>query len=75
MPDFLKIDGSLIKEIDTNTLSQNAVTAIVAFAKKLGVKTTAEYVCSRPVYERCLDLGVDEFQGFYLAKPSSSIKN
>lgn len=75
VPDFLKIDGSLIKEIDTNTLSQNAVTAIVAFAKKLGVKTTAEYVCSRLVYEKCLDLGVDEFQGFYLAKPSSSIKN
>ena len=75
VPDFLKIDGSLIKDIHSDELSKNAVLAIVAFAKKLGITTTAEFVCSRPVYECCLELGIDEFQGFYLGKPSASLKD
>ena len=73
VPDFLKIDGSLIKHIHEDELSKDAVSAIVAFAKKLGVKTTAEFVCQKEVYDCCLELGIDEFQGFYLGKPAADL--
>ncbi len=68
-PDYLKIDGSIIKFVDTDENAYITVGAIVAFAKKLSIKTVAEFVYSKSVYEKCMELGVDEFQGFYLGKP------
>ncbi|WP_458700987.1 EAL domain-containing protein [Sulfurospirillum sp. 1307] len=72
-PDYLKIDGSLIKNIDTDENSQEIVRAIISFAKTLHVKTIAEFVCSKDVYEKCLELGIDEFQGFYLGEPKANL--
>lgn len=72
-PDYIKIDGSLIKHIDTDDNSIAIVSAILAFSKKLGIKTIAEYVHSKEVYEKCKELGIDEFQGFYLGEPTSSL--
>ncbi|MBE0491694.1 MAG: EAL domain-containing protein [Sulfurospirillum sp.] len=72
-PDYIKIDGSLIKHIDTDKNSVAIVTAIIVFAKQLGIKTIAEYVCTKEVYEKCKELGVDEFQGFYLGKPLANL--
>ncbi|MDY4012978.1 MAG: EAL domain-containing protein [Campylobacter sp.] len=43
--------------------------AIIGFAKHLGAKTIAEYVANEQIYNKCLELGVDEFQGFYLGQP------
>ena len=43
--------------------------AIVAFAKDLGIKTIAEYVHSKEIFEICKEIGVDEFQGFYFGAP------
>ncbi|MBE3022806.1 EAL domain-containing protein [Campylobacter sp. 7477a] len=68
-PDYLKIDGSLIRELDINKDAYVVTRAIVAFAKDIGIKTIAEYVHSRDIFEICKDLGVDEFQGFYLGAP------
>jgi len=67
--DLLKIDGSLIKNIDTDTNAQTIVKAIVHFSKQLGLKTVAEFVHTRSVYEKCLELNVDYFQGYYLSEP------
>jgi len=72
-PDYIKIDGSLIKHIDTDDNSIAIVSAILAFSKKLDIKTIAEYVHSKEVYEKCKELGIDEFQGFYLGEPTSSL--
>jgi EAL domain-containing protein (putative c-di-GMP-specific phosphodiesterase class I) len=69
--DLLKIDGSLIKNIDTDTNAQTIVKAIVHFSKQLGLKTVAEFVHTRSVYEKCLELNVDYFQGYYLSEPKS----
>lgn len=73
-PDYIKIDGSLIKSIDKDENSMAIVTAIIAFAKKLHIKTIAEYVHNERVYELCLELGIDEFQGFYLGEPSALLR-
>ncbi len=72
-PDYLKIDGSIIKNIDKDKNSQAIVAAIISFAKTLHVKTIAEFVHSKEVYEKCHELGIDEFQGFYLGEPLSNL--
>lgn len=71
-PDFLKIDGSLIKKIDIDTNAYAVVNAIVVFAKELGIEVTAEFIHSKAVYETCLELGVTQFQGFYLGEPRAN---
>ena len=69
-PDYVKIDGSIIKDIDINKDSYAIARAIVAFAKDLGIKTIAEYVHSKEIFNVCKEIGIDEFQGFYLGIPS-----
>jgi len=73
-PDYIKIDGSLIKALDKDANSVAIVSAIITFARKLGIKTIAEYVHNDKVYALCLNLGIDEFQGFYLGEPRARFK-
>lgn len=68
-PDYLKIDGSLIKDLDTDINARKIVATITSFASQLNIKTIAEYVHSQEVFEICKELGVDEFQGYYFAEP------
>ena len=73
-PDFIKIDGSLIKDIDVDNTSYLVVETIVDFAKKLGIKTIAEYVHSSIVMDKVKELGIDYSQGFYIDEPSIHLK-
>ena len=68
-PDYLKIDGSLIKNIDKDNNSYEIVKSIIAFSKTLNIRTIAEYVHSEEIFNLLLELGVDEFQGYYFGKP------
>ncbi|MCD8541183.1 MAG: EAL domain-containing protein [Aliarcobacter cryaerophilus] len=68
-PDYLKIDGSLIKNIDKDNNSYEIVKSIIAFSKTLNIKTIAEYVHSEEIFNLLLELDVDEFQGYYFGKP------
>lgn len=69
-PDYLKIDGSLIKDILTNNNSKILVQSIVRFAKELGITTVAEYVETKEIFELLKSYGVDEFQGYYFGRPT-----
>lgn len=69
LPDYLKIDGSLIKVIDTDSRSYTLVQAIVEFSHRLGIKVIAEYVYSKVIFDMLKDLNVDEYQGFYFSEP------
>jgi len=64
-PDYLKIDGSLVKNLITDRDSQILVKSIVNFTKDLNIKTIAEYVENAEIFELLKDYGVDEFQGYY----------
>ncbi len=72
--DYLKIDGSLIKEMDIDTSSLLVVETIVDFSKKLGVKVIAEFVHSSTVMDKVKELGIEYSQGFYIDKPTVDIK-
>ena len=67
--DYLKLDGSLIKNLHENKEDQMAVEAIVGLAQKLGVETIAEFVCSKMVHEAVKKAGITYSQGYWLGKP------
>ncbi len=67
--DFMKIDGSLIKNIDKDENARLVVETIVEFAKKLKKKTVAEFVHSAEIFELVKEMGVDYVQGYYLSEP------
>ena len=72
-PDYIKIDGSLIKHLDTDKTSYELVKAIVFFSKELGIQTIAEYVHSKEVFDVALELNIDLFQGYYFGVPQEAI--
>ena len=67
-PDYIKIDGSLIRNIESNVLSKNMVETIVYFSQRQGIKTIAEYVENENIYNILCTLGVDYSQGYYFGK-------
>lgn len=71
--DYIKIDGSMIKNIDINKDSMIVTQTIVEFAKRMGIQTVAEFVYTQSVYEKVLELNVDYAQGYYFGKPCESI--
>ncbi len=68
--DYIKIDGSLIKNIDTNKENEIVTKTIITFAKELGVKTIAEFVSSEAIFDKVKLLGIDYAQGYYIGKPA-----
>jgi diguanylate cyclase (GGDEF)-like protein len=72
--DILKIDGSLIKDINTSKTSYTLANSIIMFSKELNITTVAEFVHSKEVFKVVKQLQVDEIQGFYLSKPLKEIK-
>ena len=68
--DFIKIDGSLIKNIDTDENAYTTVKAITHFSKSLGISVVAEFVHSEEVLVKVKELGIDYAQGFHLHKPT-----
>ena len=60
----------MIKNLNTDKNSYEMVKSVIEFSRALNIKTIAEYIHSEDVFNIALELGVDEFQGFYLAEPN-----
>ena len=73
-PDYVKIDMSLIRDIDTDAVKQSIVAAIVSFCKKSNMITIAEGVETREELQKLISLGLNAAQGYYLAMPEPSAK-
>ncbi len=72
-PDILKLDGSLIKDINTNGYSKDIVETIKLFAHKQNIKLVAEYVASKEIFDIVQGIGIDYLQGYYLGEPSRTL--
>jgi len=70
-PDIIKIDGSLIKNIEYDTFSRNLVETIALFSKKQNIKTVAEYVENENIFNIVNQIGVDYSQGYFFGKPQN----
>jgi EAL domain-containing protein (putative c-di-GMP-specific phosphodiesterase class I)/GGDEF domain-containing protein len=68
-PDYIKLDISLISNIDSNFMKQNLVETMVQFANDHGIKVIAEGVEREEEYETVKRLGVHLTQGFLFHNP------
>jgi EAL domain-containing protein (putative c-di-GMP-specific phosphodiesterase class I)/GGDEF domain-containing protein len=68
-PDYIKLDISLIANIDTNFLKQNLVETMVTFANNHGTLVIAEGVERREEFETVKQIGVHYTQGFLFHRP------
>ncbi len=71
--DFLKIDGSFIRNLTTNTNDQLFVKAISDVAKGMGIKTIAEFVEKEEPLQYLKKYDVDYAQDYFIGKPSQSL--
>ena len=67
--DYIKIDGSMIKNIETDEDAKIVVSTIVGFAKKMKIKTIAEFVENEAIERIVKDMGVDYCQGYHFSAP------
>ena len=65
---YIKIDGSFVRDAVTNARSESMIKAIAQLAKVMCMETIAEYVETDVLRVRMADLGVDYGQGFAMGK-------
>lgn len=66
---FLKIDGTLIQNIDKDDYLKKVTKIISVLGKEMKLKVIAEFVESEKVYKILRDLGIDLSQGYYIQRP------
>jgi len=71
--DYIKIDGSMIKDIDTNKDAQVIVSIIVDFAKRMGIKVIAEFVENESILNKVKELGIEYSQGYHFSMPKEEL--
>lgn len=69
--DFLKIDGTFIRDIATDTADHAMVRSINQVAHVMGIKTVAEYIENIDISVIATGIGIDYGQGIFLAEPLS----
>jgi len=67
--DYLKIDGSFVRDLPNNPVDQHLVKAMVEVARALHKETIAEFVGSEETVQLLRQYGVDFAQGFYIGEP------
>ena len=67
--DYLKIDGSFVKNINDDPISQAIVEAFNGIAHAMNLKTIAEFVEDEIILEKLRTIGVDYAQGYAIARP------
>lgn len=69
-PDFIKIDISLIRNIDNNPARQAVVDSLLTLAGKINCRVIAEGIETQAELNTLMALGVHYGQGYYLARPA-----
>jgi diguanylate cyclase (GGDEF)-like protein len=70
--DYIKIDGSFIRDLVKNRVDQKMVRLIAEIGREAGMKTVAEYVQSGPALVLLNELGVDLAQGYFIGRPAAT---
>ncbi len=72
--DFLKIDGSLIRNLDKDPNSRRVARGIVGLARSMKIETVAEYVHSPEIQMEVLRLGISFSQGELIGMPEPELR-
>ena len=72
--DFLKIDGSFVRNIDVNPVDQAMVKAVQDVARLMNMRTVAEFVENQASLDTLKSIGIDRAQGYFLGRPMPLIE-
>lgn len=67
--DFLKIDGSFVRDMNAEPLNLAMVEAVSRIGKVVGIATIAEWVENDQILDQIRDIGIDYAQGYAIARP------
>jgi diguanylate cyclase (GGDEF)-like protein/PAS domain S-box-containing protein len=67
--DYLKIDGSFIRNLAVDTVNQAMVAAMVELSRSLHFRVVAEQVEDQSSFDAAKGMGIDFFQGFIIGRP------
>ena len=67
--DSIKIDQTFVRKLAEHPSSREVINAIIVLAHGLGMTVTAEGVETEQEHDELTELGADQCQGFYFAKP------
>lgn len=70
-PNFIKVDMSLVRGIDSNPVQRALLETMVTFAERIGCYIVAEGIETATELSCLISLGVHFGQGFYLARPAN----
>lgn len=73
LPDIVKIDADLIRDIDSNNHKQHFVSGVIYFCSVNGIKVLAEGVETAAELRWVIKAGVDYIQGYYTSRPKPLI--
>ena len=71
--DIVKLDSSLIENIDKDAKNRYIVQSIVEVVRGFGLEVVAEKVHSQAIEDILSEIGVDYLQGYHIGKPSASL--
>jgi len=69
-PDFIKLDGELIRSIDIDPVRRSLASSLMRFAEETGALIVAECIETAGELQTLRELGVKYGQGFNLARPA-----
>ena len=67
--DYLKIDGSFIRNLAHDTVNQALVAAMIELSRSLNFRIVAEQVEDQPSLDTVTSMGIDFVQGFVVGRP------
>jgi len=68
-PEFVKLDMSLVRDVDSNPKKEKLVRSMTSLCKELGILVVAEGVETTGERDLLVAIGCDLLQGYLLAKP------
>lgn len=69
-PDYLKVGHSLFHGVENDPIRRRIVELVARCAETIGARTIAEAIESEEQLRICRELGIDEGQGYLLARPA-----
>lgn len=70
LPEFVKLDGALVRDIDSSGVNQMIVSAVLALSARMGLRVIAEAIETPQELAMLRELGVDLMQGYLFARPA-----
>lgn len=71
--DYIKIDGSLIKNLVNTEQDVRIVCSIASYAKAINAEVIAEFVSNEAIFEKLKQMNIDYAQGFFIGKPNQTL--